>query len=117
MAGKRGSRLGWRQEDGSKLYTRFIKHSDKGICWEDATEEDLPDKPAGRPAVDRSDDIMDELGDGLHGTEWQRKCLDRGISKSTFWRTVEELKKSHRVDKTPKGKWMAMMGRSNHDAP
>lgn len=33
MAAKRGKRLGWTDDEGGKIVTRFIGHSEHGICW------------------------------------------------------------------------------------
>src|SRR5205823_907537 len=38
---KRGSRIGWADEDGHRVYDRlFCHHSGNAIFWRDATEED-----------------------------------------------------------------------------
>lgn len=101
MAGKRGSRLGWRAEDDSRLYAKVIKHADTGICWLEGVESDIPVKAdVGRKAVDRGADLLEELGDGLTANEWQERCESRGVSRSTFWRTVKQLEREDRVIKS-----------------
>jgi hypothetical protein len=42
VAGKRGKRIGWEDEDdGSPLTSRYIKHGSEGLCWLDATQADI----------------------------------------------------------------------------
>ena len=42
VAGKRGKRIGWEdEEDGSIVTSRAIKHSGEGLCWLDASEQDV----------------------------------------------------------------------------
>ncbi len=42
VAGKRGKRIGWEdEEDGSPLTSRYIKHGSEGLCWLDATQADI----------------------------------------------------------------------------
>ena len=47
-AGKRGSRIGWKDEDGKTSFTRLIGHATEPgvICWRTATEDETP---AGKP--------------------------------------------------------------------
>ena len=43
VAGKRGSRLGWRAEDGSKVYSKTIAHAtDGGIYWREVGAGERP---------------------------------------------------------------------------
>lgn len=117
MAGKRGSRLGWRAEDDSRLYAKVIKHADTGICWLEGVEADIPAKAdVGRKAVDRSADLIEELGDGLTANEWQERCELRGVSRSTFWRTVKQLEREDRVMKSKVNlKWVPVNKRIEDD--
>jgi len=51
-AGKRGSRLGWREADGeTPCYIKLIAHADEPgvICWREAAKEDTPDDSPARP--------------------------------------------------------------------
>jgi len=42
VAGKRGKRIGWEdEEDGSPITSRYIKHGSEGLCWLDATQADI----------------------------------------------------------------------------
>jgi hypothetical protein len=47
-AGKRGSRIGWKDEDGKTSFARLIGHATEPgvICWRTATEDETP---AGKP--------------------------------------------------------------------
>jgi hypothetical protein len=52
VAGKRGKRIGWEdEEDGSPITSRYIKHGSEGLCWLDATQADIEAaKSESRPA-------------------------------------------------------------------
>jgi hypothetical protein len=60
-AGKRGSRLGWREADGeTRAYAKYIAHAEQPgvICWREASEEEVP---AGANGVKRQmtkEDVM-----------------------------------------------------------
>jgi hypothetical protein len=42
VAAKRGKRIGWTSDDdGTPETSRYIKHSGYGLCWLDATEQDV----------------------------------------------------------------------------
>jgi hypothetical protein len=47
-AGKRGGRIGWKDEDGKTSFARLIGHATEPgvICWRTATEDETP---AGKP--------------------------------------------------------------------
>ena len=46
VAGKGGSRLGWRAADGSKVYTKTIAHAnDGGIYWREVGDDERPPEP------------------------------------------------------------------------
>lgn len=47
-AGKRGARIGWKDDDGKTSFARLIGHATEPgvICWRPATEDETP---AGRP--------------------------------------------------------------------
>ncbi len=47
-AGKRGSRIGWKDDDGKTSFARLIGHATEPgvICWRTATEDETP---AGKP--------------------------------------------------------------------
>lgn len=98
IASKRGSRLGWKDENEEKTYQRLIVHSkEKGvICWHWGDEQDLPDR--GRPKQWDGTKIVRLLGGGLTTSDWQKAASDEtGCPRSTFYRLKEELEKSGRV--------------------
>jgi hypothetical protein len=41
MAGKRGGRLGWTDDQGNRVYWKFIGHSTEGICWRELEPGEL----------------------------------------------------------------------------
>jgi hypothetical protein len=41
VAGKRGKRIGWRDEEDNPVMHRYIKHATHGICWLDASDTDV----------------------------------------------------------------------------
>jgi len=47
-AGKRGSRIGWKDDDGNTTFARLIGHATEPgvICWRKTTEDETP---AGKP--------------------------------------------------------------------
>jgi replicative DNA helicase len=56
-AGKRGSRIGWKEQDGqTTAYTRLIAHADQPgvICWREANENEAPGAN-GKPVFKASD--------------------------------------------------------------
>lgn len=60
LAGKRGGRLGWKEEDGeTKAYVKLIAHAKEpgAICWREADESDRPE-PAKAKRVHTKEDIM-----------------------------------------------------------
>lgn len=106
-AGKRGSRLGWKDEDGSHSYARLIGHSTDGhIYWRDASEDEL--NRGGRPKDHNAEDMLGLLpAEGLSSTEWQRLAkTECGISERSFFRERKVLEKAERIIKsTTSGKW------------
>lgn len=53
-AGKRGSRIGWKDEDGKPGFARIIGHANEPgvICWREASEDETPkgkSKRVGKP--------------------------------------------------------------------
>lgn len=47
LAGKRGKRIGWKNEDGERITSKLIKHSSRGICWLPATDDDVKTQKKG----------------------------------------------------------------------
>ncbi len=108
--GKRGSRLGWIEEDGTtRRYALPIAHDRRPgvICWRKADPDEVPDGPGRKPA-NSVQDILDILnGKELSTTEWQTTCeTESGISKRTFHRLKSAAEKSKLVTKSvATGKW------------
>ena len=94
-AGKRGARIGWRDDQDQVLWEKIITHSkEKGvICWSDGADGDLPDR--GRKKGYDDNELASLLGDrGLTTEEWQKASrAELGISESTFHRARRELLK------------------------
>ncbi len=50
IAAKRGGLIGWRNDAGEKIYERLFCHErNGGICWLEATEEDMAQMEAAKP--------------------------------------------------------------------
>ena len=108
-AGKRGSRLNWRDEADEKTYSLLIQHSkERGqICWLPASKEDL--EPTGRPKEHDHEDMLDVLKDsGLTTKEWMFEAFEEhGIKDATFYRLKKAICASKKVIKSHvNGKWM-----------
>lgn len=102
VAGKRGSRLRWRDESGEREYVRLIRHSrGHGIAWVDADESDRPQSTSdgSRSSPSSPIDIMMYLSpDGMRYGEWLRAVSDAtGCSKSSFARRVSDARSQDRV--------------------
>lgn len=108
-AGKRGSRLGWRGDDGERIYSKLIAHAKQdGFCWRLADEAELVTKQ-GRPPRHSTKDLLALLAPtpvGLKSAEWQKLAReDRGISRSTFFDLLKELTDSGAIEKDDAGRW------------
>lgn len=103
---KRGKRAGVVDADGNPVFSQYIKHSKSGICWEPASEEDLPG--TGRPTQHTANDLLASLnGESLSAVEWQKRVLDEhGISRATFFRLRDALVKAKKISQpTNDKKW------------
>lgn len=49
IAAKRGSRIGWSDEDGQPAIERLFSHAVGTICWHDATNEDIDQVESAKP--------------------------------------------------------------------
>lgn len=83
-AGKRGGRLGWKEEDGqTKAYFKLIAHAKEpgAICWREAEEGEIPE-PASAKRVATKEDIMPHVP--LKGTiskdELRQKANAAGVA-------------------------------------
>ena len=113
-AGKRGSRLGWQEADGSKSFVRLIAHArDPGvICWREADASEL-DK-GGRPKGTAADDMFALLPpEGLGTAEWKEMAFTEcGIPERSFFREKKALQQAKRITKSPiSGKWQPLKTR------
>jgi hypothetical protein len=73
-AGKRGTRLGWKESDGeTKAYAKAIAHADEPgvICWREADESEIP-APVKPKRAATKEDIMPHVP------------LDKAISKDAL---------------------------------
>lgn len=100
--GKRGGRTGWLDAEGNKTKLKYIKHSADGICWEEATIDDVPKNlhGGGRKSVDYTDDMLEQLGESsLIPSDWQKLCAEVGVPASGFWRTIKDLEANGMISK------------------
>jgi hypothetical protein len=107
-AGKRGSRIGWKNADGKREFFRLIGHSKEAdkIYWRDASADEIPSK--GRPKSVLSNELFELLPEqGLLTAEWKQAAVTQlDISDSTFFREVRSLKDADRIIKSKvSGKW------------
>jgi hypothetical protein len=101
-AGKRGARLGWRNEDGSRSFKREIAHwKEPGvICWREAEEGEC--SKIGRPKSNDADELLALLpGAGLSTSEWLVKAESEcGVTRRTFFRLKKTLARDERISKS-----------------
>jgi hypothetical protein len=52
-AGKRGSRIGWRNEDGGKEYSKLIGHATEPgvLCWREVQPDEIAERAGNRPGT------------------------------------------------------------------
>lgn len=113
-AGKRGSRLGWKDSDGKSSYTRLIGHSNEPghIYWRDASDNELD--RGGRPKEYSADDILELLpAEGLTTTEWQELARSEcGVKERRFYQLIKSLKQAGRILKSKVNqKWQPIVKR------
>lgn len=113
-AGKRGSRLGWLDDNGERTYTRLIGHSKESgfIYWRNADASEV--NQGGRPKTHGAEDMLKLLPpSGLSSTEWQKLAKDEcGISPRSFFRERKSLEASGRILKSEiNGKWQPIKKR------
>ncbi len=111
VAGKRGSRLGWKDAEGKTTCRRNIAHSTDGlIYWRDADAEEVPAK-AGNRRKYFVEDILKILADQHLGTvAWQVLCdEEEGISNGTFYELKREARESKRIALDAEKKWFKVV--------
>ena len=106
--GKRGSRAGWRNPDGSTCYARYIAHGQDGIYWRNADENERPGT-AGRKVECTVEDIIELLSGGMTTAEWQRLCrTEAGISERSFYRLKRQAEQAKRITRSKiDQRWLA----------
>lgn len=101
-AGKRGSRLGWKDADGATAYTKFLGHSNEPgvICWREVDAAEV--NTGGRPNSYGANELWELLPDtGMTTTEWQQEAkAECGIAPRTFFRLKRQLEGEERVLKS-----------------
>ena len=118
--GKRGGRVGWKNAEGAKIYSRLIGHAKEPgrIYWRDADEIERPatEKKTGRPKVFGPEKLLQALGEGSKAfSEWWEEAEAQMWSKPTFKRCVAELKDSkHIVQNALNGKYSRRTLLQNH---
>jgi len=109
-AAKRGTRLEWREADGTRSFARYVAHAKEAglICWQEVEAPDLPEAGSGRaPEYDINDVLALLPPEGLKTSDWQERAgQDLGLSRASFHRAVKSLQNSGRVWKSDFfGKW------------
>jgi hypothetical protein len=101
-AGKRGGRLGWRDESGVISRAKFICHAnDPGvICWREADPEKV--NTGGRPKSYDDEKVFELLPPGgLLRSEWVKAAEDELLmSEATHRRCVKRLLEAGRILKS-----------------
>jgi hypothetical protein len=101
---KRGARVGWRNDEGERLYAKLIGHAKEegAICWREASEDELEEKAekkTGRTKVYTPERLLAVLADeGMSYSAWLSAARDKeGFSKATFDRVRQVLLRDGRV--------------------
>jgi hypothetical protein len=105
VLGKRGKRAGLVDDEGQPVYSFFIKHGSLGICWEPATEDDLPGDDDGRHAVAIMD-VVAEFGDGclLNYSKLVELLSEKhGVSARTAKRAIARAAGDRKIKRTSSG--------------
>jgi uncharacterized protein YoaH (UPF0181 family) len=104
--GKRGRRAGLVNDEGQPIYQFYIKHSTSGICWEPATEDDLPSEDStGRHAITIKD-VVATFGDGLvlqYSKLVEALIENHGVSDRTAKKAIARAKSEGKICKAPSG--------------
>jgi hypothetical protein len=105
VLGKRGRRAGLVDDEGKPKYSFYIKHSAVGICWETATEDDLPDNDDGRHTVTIKD-VEACFGDDCilqYSKLVEALVENHGVGERTAKSAVARAKVQGVIRKTPSG--------------
>jgi hypothetical protein len=108
--GKRGGRLGWKDDDGATVYSKYIVHSkDGGIHWRETTEEEVEASggrtsgKAGRKDTHPAEAILDYMKATNHEVtkaEVQKWFVEKGWSLKTVRTKWEKLVTEKRVQQS-----------------
>jgi AAA domain len=105
IAAKRGSRIGWANDEGDSIVIRHFNHSQSGsIFWQQTDETQIPDQPRKASGQFQNkfepNDIIKLLSaiDGLSvKTIRSHASEELGMSKATFFRLWNVLKSSGKI--------------------
>ncbi len=102
---KRGRRAGLVNEEGEPVYSFHVKHSAVGICWETATEDDLPGDDDGRHAVTIKDVEAEFDGGAVHNYNKLVELLseNHGVSPRTAKRAIARAVGDSKIRRTSSG--------------
>jgi len=111
VAGKRGKRLEWRDDEGHTLHSRHIGHAKgKGIFWREVSPEEVAElknarrSEPGAKAKYSAADLLNHLPEPLSAMDWFRTVhANTGASRATFNRIKKELIDSGKVSKSDDG--------------
>lgn len=100
-AGKRGERLGWKDEDGeAKAYSKLIAHAKEPgvICWREADEKEMPE-PTSAKRVPSKEDIMRHVPmvGSIPKDDLRVKANAAGIALNRINPLIEELVQEGRL--------------------
>jgi hypothetical protein len=94
-AGKRGSRLGWREPDGETVaYAKLIAHANQPnvICWREADPEEVPEQSKSKRIPEKADVLIHVPGDKAIAKETLRSKANRaGIALNKINPFIDEL--------------------------
>ena len=107
-AAKRGSRLGWKDAEGSTCYAKLLGHAkERGvICWREVDPTEI--ETGGRPKNDSAEEMLALLPpEGLASMDWQKLAKQEcGIPERSFFRERKTLEKAGRILKSKiSAKW------------
>jgi hypothetical protein len=94
-AGKRGSRLGWREPDGETVaYAKVIAHANRPnvICWRDAEPDEVPEQSKSKRVPEKEDVLIHVPADKAIAKETLRAKANRaGIALNKINPFIDEL--------------------------
>jgi hypothetical protein len=112
IAAKRGSRIGWANDDGDSVVIRHFSHSQSGsIFWQLTENDQIPEQPRKASGQFQNkfapDDIIKLMSaiDGLSAKTIRSNASEElGMSKATFFRLWNVLKSSGKISQR-NSKW------------